>query len=45
MVRPKNFLFHIVTRDRFYGSLIGVDYGEGLILKEPLLLKTPMEII
>lgn len=29
----------IVSRDRYYGAMLGVEYGEGLILKGPLPLK------
>jgi bacillithiol biosynthesis deacetylase BshB1 len=34
-----NYIFHIESRSRFYGSLIDVDYGEALISKYPLKIK------
>lgn len=45
LIRPKNFIFHIESRDRFYGSLINADYGEGLISKEPLAIEDIMHLI
>ena len=40
-----DYLFHIESRDRFYGSLINVKYGEAFISEEPLNIKNLFELI
>lgn len=37
-INQPSFLASIEARDRYYGSLIGVHYGEGLISQRPLLV-------
>lgn len=36
--QSKGILTHIKNRDCYYGSLIGVDYGEGLVFNTPLAM-------
>jgi bacillithiol biosynthesis deacetylase BshB1 len=37
-----NYLFHVESRSRFYGSLIDVEYGEALLIDFPLKIKDPL---
>lgn len=41
-ISQPGFLRAIVTRDRQYGSYIGVDYGEPFLAREPLKLDDPV---
>jgi 1-acyl-sn-glycerol-3-phosphate acyltransferase len=34
-----NYLFHIESRARFYGSLIDVSFGEPLVARKPIPIK------
>jgi N-acetylglucosamine malate deacetylase 1 len=40
-----DYLFGLESRDRFFGSLIGVHHGEALVLDKPMKLATVTEII
>lgn len=40
-----NYIFHIESRSRFYGSLINVDYGEAFWLKPPIRIRDLMTIL
>lgn len=39
-----NYIFHIESRSRFYGSLINVNYGEPLISKHPIRIDDLMRL-
>lgn len=39
VINQPAFLNKILTRDQYFGSMIGVDYGEGLIVKGPLAVQ------
>lgn len=40
-----DYLFHIESRSRFYGSLINVKYGEGFIAEGPLAVNNPWVLV
>ena len=40
-----NYIFHIESRSRFYGSLINVDYGEAFWLRDPIRITDLMAIL
>lgn len=40
-----DYLFHIESRDRYYGSLINVRYGEAFVCEEPLPVKNLGDLI
>jgi bacillithiol biosynthesis deacetylase BshB1 len=42
--KREEFLSYIESRTRFFGSLIGVKYGEALIAKSPIMLSDVMEL-
>lgn len=45
-IRPigvSDYIFHVESRSRFYGSLIDVPYGEALFSEVPLKIDDPME--
>ncbi len=42
-VSHRGFLEAVVARDRFYGSCIGVEYGEAFLVREPPALDDPVE--
>lgn len=39
-----NYIFHIESRSRFYGSLVNVDYGEAFWLRDPIRITDLMSI-
>ncbi len=39
------FLFHIESRARYFGSLIGVPYGEGFYTEQPLPFQDPYRLL
>jgi bacillithiol biosynthesis deacetylase BshB1 len=40
-----DFLFTLESRDRYYGSLIGVRHGEALVADQPLRLGSPADLL
>jgi bacillithiol biosynthesis deacetylase BshB1 len=45
-VQPVNdFLFGLESRDRYYGSLIGVRHGEALVSDQPIRLGSPYDLL
>ena len=45
-VQPVNdFLFALESRDRYYGSLIGVRLGEALVSDQPIRLGSPSDLL
>jgi bacillithiol biosynthesis deacetylase BshB1 len=45
-VQPVNdFLFGLESRDRYYGSLIGVRHGEALVSDQPIRLGSPGDLL
>ncbi len=41
----KDYLFGLESRDRYYGSLIGVHHGEALVSDQPIRLGSPGDLI
>ncbi|MDI6704226.1 MAG: bacillithiol biosynthesis deacetylase BshB1 [bacterium] len=41
----RDYLFHIESRNRFYGSLINVKYGEAFIVETSLNIKDPFVLV
>ena len=42
-ISTPEFLEAIMTRDKQYGSYIGVKYGESFLVREPMRLDDPIE--
>jgi N-acetylglucosamine malate deacetylase 1 len=40
-----DFLFRLESRDRYYGSLIGVHHGEALVSDQPIRLGSPGDLL
>jgi N-acetylglucosamine malate deacetylase 1 len=41
----KDYLFGLESRDRYYGSLIGVHHGEALVSDQPMRLGSPGDLL
>ncbi len=44
-ISTEGFLKRVDARQRFYGSLIGVDHGEGFVVKEAINIIDPIELL
>jgi LmbE family N-acetylglucosaminyl deacetylase len=44
---PKSpfYLENFLAQDRFYGSIIGVKYGEPFLLKNPIEIENPINLL
>ena len=43
--KPKDYIWTLETLARYYGALIGVKYGQGFIIGEPMHIDDPMKLL
>jgi bacillithiol biosynthesis deacetylase BshB1 len=43
--KPRDYLRFLETRARHYGSLVGVNYGQGFVAGEPMSIHDPMMLV
>jgi bacillithiol biosynthesis deacetylase BshB1 len=43
--KPRDYLWSLETQARYYGSLVGVKYGQGFAAAEPMHVRDPMALV
>ena len=43
--KPRDYLWSLESMARYYGGLVGVKYGQGFAIGEPMLIDNPLNLI